>query len=340
MNGILILKRSSFGDIVHTSAVIPPLRRSFPDAKITWVCGAGFGPFLSAVEGIDEVVEAGLRASGIGSYLKALRSLRARHFDVLIDFQGTLKSWLLVLRAKAARKIGFNRADAREPLITRFYNETIPPLEAGLHVIRQYYELLRPLGVKVDRIGFPSFNIRREDSELIDEWFRANGLGVDVVVNPFTNWKTKSWPSEHAASLCRLLSSELGIRPLLLWGPGEKAAAEEIARAADGAAVIGPASGLTQLVALLRRTRLYIGGDTGPTQLAAALGVPLVALFGPTDPWRNGPLAPDDIIIREDLDCDGCKRNRCSRGTRPECMQRITPEIVLRAVIERLGEKP
>jgi heptosyltransferase-1 len=93
------------------------------------------------------------------------------------------------------------------------------------------------------------------------------------------------------------------------------------------------------LVTLLRRTRLYIGGDTGPTQLAAAIGVPMVALFGPTDPWRNGPLAPDDIIIREDLDCDACKRNRCSRGPQPECMKRITPEIVIRAVKERLGGK-
>ena len=340
MKSILVLKRSSFGDIVHTMPVLPPLRRAFPEAKISWLTGVGYGPLVLAA-GTDEAIEIGFRtmfsSARARDYFGGLRRLRER-FDVLIDFQGTVKSWLLLAAARARRKIGFDPADAREGAVARFYSECAPPLPPGLHVIRQYLRLLRPLGIETEAIEFPELKIDPREESAVEKWLAERGVGEAAIVNPFAAWATKSWPPENAAGFCRLLRQELGLTPIVLWGPLEKERAERIVGMAGGAALAAPQTTRTQLIALLRRARLYVGGDTGPTQLAAALGVPIVALFGPTDPQRNGPFSPEDDVIRVTLDCEGCQRNRCtlSRET-AECMSRISPEMVLEAARRRLG---
>lgn len=338
MKSILILKRSAFGDVVHTMAILPPLRAKYPGVKITWLTGVGYSRLIHAVEGVDEVIEAGLRAGGIGHFRNALKRLRGERFEALIDCQGTLKSWWLILRAKAKKKIGFHRADAKESLVTKLYSEQISKLPAGLHVIRQYLMLLKPLGIEAGEIRFPPFKADATAEEKIKDWSTASDLREPtIIINPFTAWRTKSWPRGHTSKLCRLLYKENGLKPILLWGPGEKEAAEQIALAADGSAIMAPPTTHIEMIELFRRSRLYIGGDTGPTQLAAAMGVPMVALFGPTDPLRNGPFNPQDAVIREDLDCRKCSRNKCCEGKEPECMKRITPETVQRAIQDRLA---
>ena len=336
MKSILILKRSALGDVVHTLAIIPPLRERFPEARITWMTGPGYGALLNAAEGIDEVIEVGFRKGKLQDYFNTLKKLKRERYDALIDFQGSLKAWLLILSANAKRKIGFNRADARESIVTRLYHEQIPALPPGLHVIRQYLRLLQPLGIETDNIRFPALKTNRRDNEATDRWLAEQGVKTVIFLNPFTTWKTKNWPERHAAELSLLISKRLKAKTILLWGPGERERAEGIVAAARGAALLAPHTDVLKLVALLRRADLYIGGDTGPTQLAAALGVPIVAIFGPTDPLRTGPFAPDDVWIREDLACERCSRNRCYESDPPECMLRITPDIVIKAVFERL----
>ncbi len=344
MKRILILKRSSFGDIVHTLPVIPHLRRSFPEAEITWLTEVGFGPLVSAARGVDKAVEIGFRSlllrGRFGDYVSRLRGLLRDRYDALIDFQGSLKSWMLIFLSKAERKIGFDRANVREPLIARFYSERLPALPPGLHVIRRYLRLLRPLGIETDQILFPEIEIDAEDRGKIDQWFTQRGLddstGV-IAVNPFTAWRTKCWPLDHASALCRLIHRELGLKSIVLAGPKEEGGARHVVQNSKGAALLAPRTSILRLAALLRRVRLYVGGDTGPTQLATALGVPTVALFGPTDPQRNGPFSPDDLTLHVDLGCEDCSRKRCSLGEEPECMHRITPDMVLDAVKKRLG---
>ncbi|HUX07556.1 MAG TPA: glycosyltransferase family 9 protein [Acidobacteriota bacterium] len=346
MKRILILKRTSFGDIIHALPVIPAIRNSHPDSEITWLTELGYGPFLRAVEGIDTVVEIGLRSmlrrGRIGDYFRRLRSLRkGGEFDVLIDLQGTLKSWLLIMRARARRKIGFNRADAREPLVTRLYSDQAPPMPDDFHIIQQNLKLLESVGIEAEETKFPRIKNAPEQTAYIDKWLARHGLNADpgfVVINPFTAWRTKSWPLEHAAALCRMVRRELGSKSLLLFGPKEKEEVGEAVKLSEGAAMPAPPTDILQLLALLRRTRAYVGGDTGPTHLAAALRVPLVAMFGPTDPQRNGPIDPADPVIRADLGCDRCSRNTCPESDNrwAECMRRISPDTVLQSLRVRL----
>ncbi len=300
MKSVLILKRTSFGDIIHALPVIPAIRDRFPDAEITWLTELGYGPFLRSVEGIDGVVEIGLRSmlrrGKFREYFRRLRSLRKGDaFDALLDLQGTLKSWLLILRARARRKIGLNRKDAREPLVTHLYSEQAPPMPAGLHIVSQNLKLLEAIDIKTERIWFPKIAEASEHSEYIDSWLKRHGMAENasfVLINPFTAWTNKNWPTAHAAALCRMVRRELGVKSLVLFGPKEKEEAEEAARLSEGAALPAPPTDISQLVALLRRAKAYVGGDTGPTHLAAALSVPLVALFGPTDPQRNPSIRP------------------------------------------------
>lgn len=342
MNNILILKRSAFGDIIHTLPVIPALRSKFPKTVITWVTEVGFGEFLRTHEGIDRVVEIGFRSmfrrGWLGKYRRRMKSIRSERFDVLIDFQGTLKSWLLLRSAKAERKIGFNRLDAREPFTTRFYTEQVPPMPYGLHVIKQYLRLLEPLGITEREIRYPRMHLDISDEEYVEHWMAEQGNGKIVAVNPFTNWMTKNWPQQNVVDFCRLLGNETNYRPLILWGPPEKTSAEKIVSESDGAALLAPATTLTQLAALLQRCVLYLGGDTGPTHLATALRVPVVALFGPTDPRRNGPLDPADKTLWLEMTCKGCRRNRCKlNDSVAECMLQISPQMALEAMVRRLA---
>ena len=343
MKRILILKRSSFGDIVHTLPVIPHLRAKYPDSEISWLTEPGNGRLLRAVQGVDSVLEIGfrsmLRSGRFKEYLNRLRFLLNTRFDALIDFQGTAKSWLLIRLTKADRKIGFNRADVREPIIAGSYSEHLPPLPAGLHVIRQYLRLLRQVEIETDQITFPEIDISADDREKIERWFtlrRIDSSGLVVAVNSFTAWPTKSWPLDHAIALCRMIRRELNACPIMLAGPTEEDAAREAVNKSEGAAVLAPKADQLQLAALLQRVDLYVGGDTGPTQLATALGVPTVALFGPTDPKRNGPFDERDIVLRHELNCKNCSRKKCSLGEKPECMSRITPDSVLTAIRSRL----
>ena len=346
MDNLIILRRTAFGDIIHTLPVVTHIKRHFPQAHITWMSEVGYAPLLRTVEGIDEVIEVGfrsmMRSKRLREYWRTLRELSRRSFDALLDLQGTTKSWLLIARTKAARKIGFNRADAREPFVTRFYTEQAPSSPEGLHVIRKNLALLAAIGIEAEEIEFPRFRIAAEVEEGIARRLEPHGLAEGfVAVNPFAAWSTKRWPAEHVAALCRILWRELKLRSVILHGPGEMEAASEIASQAGEAAVPAPKTDLLQLVALLKRASAYVGGDTGPTQLAAALGVPLVAIFGPTDPQRNGPVNPADSVIRADLGCEKCKRGRCDVSGKEwgECMRRITPQMVYESLRLRLEHK-
>jgi len=276
MRNILILKRSSFGDIIHALPTIPPIKRAFPEAKITWLTDIGYGRLLRAIEGVDAVVEIGFRSLArrkrLTSYFGKLKELRQVRFDALLDLQGTLKSWFLLARARAARKIGFDRADLREPMVRFFYTEQAPPLQESLHVIRKNLRLLETLGVEAEKIEFPRVSIDPAKSTGVDRWLERQGLsgGVGfVAVNPFAAWRNKLWPQEHAAALCRMVRRELNMGTVILHGPHEGGAAGEIARMSDGAAVPAPPTDILQLAALLSRAC-----SGRPTRSATARSTP------------------------------------------------------------------
>lgn len=342
MQRVLILKRTAFGDIIHTLPVVDALRKNLDDPHITWISAAPYAPFLERFDGIDEVITVNFRKmflkGELSTYRRNLKKITADNYDVLIDFQGTLKSWNILLQSKAGMKLGFNRADAREPFTTRFYTHQVPPMPYGMHIIRKYLRLLQPLGIDENVINYPNMQHSYQDIKSVNQWMKTYKGKKLVAVNPFTNWLTKCWPEENTSEFCRLLCEKTEYHPVILWGPKEKMAAERIVNNSSGSASLAPPTSLTQLAVFLEQCSAYIGGDTGPSHLSASLGVPVVYLFGPTDPLRNGPFREHDQVLHIQPQCKRtCRRNECKMNEKvAECMRLITPDNVLEALTSRL----
>jgi lipopolysaccharide heptosyltransferase I len=338
VKSVLVVKLSAIGDVVHALPAVAALRRERPNLRITWVVERSAAAILRGAQCIDRLVEIDTRAwrrqllrretqQAIAARLGALRS---EPIDVAIDFQGLLKSALVARASGARRRIGFATADLREPASRVFLDEQV---EVGgcAHVIEKNLALVRHLGIAgSEPYEFP---IVVPDDDERDVASRVPGLPF-AILNPGGGWPTKLWPAERYGRLADLLFEREGLVSLVTFGPGEEALARRVAEASrDGRAAPFPCS-LLQFVALARRAALFVGGDTGPLHLAAAAGAPVVGVYGPTDPLRNGPFAADDLVVgRQDLPCrENCYRRSCSHW---ECME-IPVEAVQRAVDVRL----
>lgn len=342
MTKVLILKRTAFGDIIHTLPVVNALKTHLQEVHITWICAENYAPFLQQYHQIDEVISINFRKmflkGQLSTYRANLKKVTSADYDVLIDFQGTLKSWNILLQSKARQKLGFNRADAREPLTTRLYSHQVAPMPYGMHIIRQNLRLLQPLGIEEKKIVYPTVSLKEKDVSFINQWRKKYAGKKLVAVNPFTNWLTKCWPEKNTAEFCRLLCENSDFQPVILWGPREKMSAERIVNNSSGSACLAPPTSLTQLTAFLQQCSAYVGGDTGPSHLSASLGIPVVYLFGPTDPLRNGPFRKEDRVLHIQPQCKRtCRRNECKMNVKvSECMRLISPEKVLAAMLERI----
>jgi ADP-heptose:LPS heptosyltransferase len=250
---------------------------------------------------------------------------------VAIDFQGLLKSAALARLSGARRVIGFDRPALREGVAAPFYTERVTVSE-GQHVVHKNLQLAAAVGAPALTLQFP-----------IDAAMTAVALSLldrlkapYALLNPGAAWPNKRWPPDRIAAIARALRDRHGLVSIILWGPGEQDLAQAVVAAAAGAATAAPETGLIDLLALARDARLMVSGDTGPTHIAAALGVPVVALFGPTNPLRNGPWSADDISISRYDTCDCHYERRCRRDEATWCLGSITVDEVLTAVDERL----
>jgi lipopolysaccharide heptosyltransferase I len=329
MTRLLVVRLGSLGDLVHTLPAVAALRRADPTAAIDWLVDAPHREFLELVPVISSVIVLADRTAR--AWLAARRTLRARAYDVAIDFQGLLKSAALARLSGASRVVGFDRAALREGLASPFYTERVEVGE-GRHVIQKNLQLAASMGAAVDRVEFPIADVPSPARDAV----AAMGLGPYALVNPGAAWPNKRWPPDRFGATAIGLRSRHGLRSVVLWGPGEEVLAREVAAASDGAAVVAPATRLPDLVALARGAGLMLSGDTGPTHIAAAVGVPIVALFGPTNPLRNGPWNPRDISISRYDACDCHYERRCRRAE-GWCLGTIGVDEVARAVDERLG---
>jgi lipopolysaccharide heptosyltransferase I len=297
---IAVIKLSALGDVVHATPVVEALADAFPTARLTWVVEGREAALLREHPRLAEVVSVDTRAwrrartpaalAAVARTLRALRRrLRAGGFDVALDLQGLLKSGVVAAATGAPVRVGFAAGLCRERLSALFTNRRVTPPPAARHVVEQNLALLGALGVRPGRAVFrlPS----RPDAEArIDEFFAARGLkphGRLVVLNPGAGRPAKRWPVERFVELAAQLERQARARALVLWGPGEEAAARAIAQAPG--AVLAPPTDLDALVAVIRRASLVVGADTGPLHVAAAVGTPCVGLYGPTSAERNGP---------------------------------------------------
>jgi ADP-heptose:LPS heptosyltransferase len=257
--------------------------------------------------------------------------LRRRRYDVALDFQGLLKSAVLARLSGATRVVGFDRAGLREGAAAAFYRERVA-VDPGTHVIDKNLGLAAAVGSAPGTWEFP---IAPVSSAALDA-VRAHAPEPFVLLNPGAAWPNKRWPADRFGRMAAWLREQHGLRSVAIWGPHEERLAHDIVRTSSGAAMAAPPTRLADLVALAREARLMISGDTGPTHLAAAVGTPLVSLFGPTNARRNGPWSPDDIALERYASCECHYERRCRREDAQWCLGTITEDDVRAAVTKRL----
>jgi ADP-heptose:LPS heptosyltransferase len=279
--------------------------------------------------------------SGALSFLAAIRELRLGRYDVAIDLQGLIKSAMLARSSGAPRVVGFSSRYARERFARLFYTDVYDPGRGGLydpretrHVVEINLGLLGVLGLTVAR---PEFPIEEVDSDVACRVRQQTG-GRYALLNPGAAWPNKRWPPLRLAAVAAELRSRHDLMSVVLWGPGEEALAAEVVAGARGAAVLSPRTTIANLVALVRGATLMVSGDTGPTHVAAAVGTPIVGIYGPTRPARNGPMSPHDVTVSRDAICQCHHLRRCTRDRM--CLLEIEVAEVLGAIERRLSAEP
>jgi lipopolysaccharide heptosyltransferase I len=264
----------------------------------------------------------------IGSFVRYFRS---QNFDVALDFQGLFKSAILARISGADRRIGMSRYDRREKWSGLFLNEFCRQTTQRRHIIEKNLALLSSLDIVYDKQPL-NFHIHpdAEAEQYVDNELKKLDLRQFVVVNPGGGWVTKLWDVDRFAQLIDAMYNDLLIPALVLWGPGEKQLADKIVRKCISPAMVSFSTNLSELVAVVRKARLMVSGDTGPLHLASALGVPVVGLYGPTDPDRNGPWNPHDAACTINYECSPCYQRTCPIGI--QCMKKLEIGMVLDAV--------
>ena len=339
----LIVRLGALGDVVHAIPVAAALRRAFPAARIDWLVGAKHREILDLVPVIDRrlVINDRGDAAGGTSLLAAIGELRRARYDVTLDLQGLIKSAVLARSSGAPRVIGFSSRYARERLARLFYTEAYNPGRGGLydpretrHVVEINLGLLELLGIPV---APPEFPIERLDSA-VARWASEQTGGRYALLNPGAAWPNKRWPPDRLATVAADLRQRHGLMSVVLWGPGEEPLAAAVVAGAGGAALLSPPATIADIVALARGAALMVSGDTGPTHIAAAMGTPLVGLYGPTRPVRNGPLSPLDVTISRDAICQCHHLRRCRLDRM--CLLDVQAAEVIAAVDRRLSSEP
>lgn len=331
---VLIVRLGALGDLVHALPAVAAIRAAWPEARIDWLVDGRYAEFLELVPVIDRTIVTG---GGTGRpVLPVIRSLRRARYDLAIDFQGLLKSAILARLAGAQQTAGFVPGQLREPLAGVFYTRRIPADDSG-HVVRKNLSLVEALGVSVREIAAPL----KTTASLVPGQVRRL-LGIDAagrfaVINPGAGWPNKQWPADRYGAIAAHLRARHGMPSIVTWGPREQALAGEVAASSDGAAQVAPATSIGDLVELARAAAIFMAGDTGPMQLAAAVGTPVVGVFGPTNPLRNGPWSAADGWVSRFDDCECHHKRRCRRET--PCINTITIQQMADAVDGRLGSK-
>jgi len=328
---ILIVRLGSLGDIIHAVPAAAAIRRAFPQASIDWLVDARHQDVLELVPVVDRTIV--VDTSSARSLSSALGNLRRTGYDAALDLQGLLKSAVLARLSGAARVIGFPAELLRERAARFFYSETAG--DVAPHVIDKNLSMLKAIGVRMPEVEFPLDDRHpRIAAEARSRLGLADGKRF-ALINPGAAWPNKRWPPVYFAEVSRELAKRHDLRSLVLWGPGEEPIAEAVVAASDNTAAVSPPTNIADLISLTKAAALMISGDTGPMHIAGASGTPLVGIFGPTDPQRNGPWAEDDLVVSRYRSC-ACHYQRQCRIS-GWCLLDISPREVMELVDRRLA---
>ena len=328
-----MVRLSSIGDVVHTLPCLAALHAN--DWQAGWVVEPPSRPLLDGHPLLTHVAAAPeARGHGIRQAVTTGRDLRRHAYDVALDFQGLWKSAAWARLSGAGRVVGFDRPWRRERLSAMLLRETAELNLDAPHVIDKNLALLRTLGIEaVGSREFPLPPAPREADE-VERRLGELDAAMFAILNPGGGWTSKLWKPERYGEIAEGLRAR-GLAALVTWGPGEEGLADRVVKASRGSAIKCFPTTLLDYVELARRARLVVAADTGPLHLACAVGTPVVGLFGPTDPARNGPFSPGDVVVRRTPLCAPCHRRKCT--LHEGVMDAVAPEEVLRAIDRRLA---
>ncbi|HKZ57705.1 MAG TPA: lipopolysaccharide heptosyltransferase II [Thermodesulfovibrionales bacterium] len=327
---ILVVKPSSLGDVVHSLPFLNALRERFPKAEIHWVIAKGFEDLLTGHPMVKKIwvinKDMWKKLSQIRSSFQEIRillkELRKERYDIVVDLQGLLRSGVITRATGSPVRIGFE--EAREG--SRFFYTS--KIEGGkdIHAVDRYLKIAAFLGCDITEVCFPlplSFNseLRTPNSAFSDDY---------AVMVPGARWKTKRWSPENFGELASLLP----IKTVIVGGRGDKGIAKEILASSGSKSVslVGNTD-LKGLIEIIRGARFIVSNDSGPMHIAAALGIPVFAIFGPTDPVRTGPYGRGHTVIREEILCSPCFKKNCGDL---KCMESLSVEKVYGIIKRKL----
>ncbi|MBF0559944.1 MAG: lipopolysaccharide heptosyltransferase II [Nitrospirae bacterium] len=328
---LLIIKPSSLGDVVHSMPFLNVIRESFPAAEIHWVIAKGLEgllenhPMVQKLWVIDKnqwkkIKKLHVTVSELRTLFGALKS---ESYDLVIDLQGLLRSGLLTAATKAPFRLGFSEAREGSRI---FYTHRITG-GRDIHAVDRYLKIASALGCDTGTVTFP-LPLVKESPRILQLKEEA---GDYAVLAPGARWITKRWPAERFGQLC----SRFSIKSIIIGSKADEALAEEAAAHSDGKALsLAGKTDIKEMISIIRKARFMVTNDSGPMHIAAACGVPVAALFGPTNPARTGPYGSGNVIIKTSIDCAPCYKKKCSNI---RCMDSISVEEVYEALKNKLG---
>jgi len=347
LNGkkILFIRLSSLGDVILTLPTLKAIKDRYPQTHIAWLVQEAFKDVLTGNPYLDEIIPVDLlsvtdKFAAPTTWLrggtrlfrnltKSFRIFRERKFDVVLEFQALFKSGIFAALNRGAERYGFK--NARE-LSHLFLNRPIFVRDKSRHAVENYLQFARYFDCPTDAVEFPIF-IPPEDDHYIEGILRQEGIkpgDLTVFVSATARWRSKFWEQGAFARLGDELVHRYGAKLIFSGLPSEKGYLQGIkTMMREDALIMAGRTTIKQFLALMKRSHLYIGVDSGSMHAAAAFGVPVVALFGPSNPSWIGPYGQEGGIVQANLHCAPCNKRDCADKS---CMLRITPEMVLEKV--------
>jgi len=337
---ILIIKPSAIGDILHSMPFLYRLKKVYPNIKVSWVVNREYADLLEGNELIDKIYIFERKKWGkkrsffytLKEFFNFTNEIKNNKYDLVIDLQGLLRSGLITYLAGVKKRIGLS--DSRE-FSRLFYNHIVNVCDKKRHAVDRYLLVSSYIGIDgihTKQIRFPiKWGVCADKK--IDKFFENNKINngdLKIAINPISRWQSKCWIPEKYAQLADYMIESMGAKVIFVGAKSDQENVNRILGLMKNKPIsaVGETS-LQELAALLKRMDLMVTNDSGPMHMAVAVDIPVVAIFGPTDPQLTGPYGDNNFVLKKTTKCNTCFKKTCKYKY---CMNLISVEEVVSAI--------